>query len=47
MKVVRKGNVYKKVTWLEVHRKEFWYFLCTLAGFALLIVTILLSGGEL
>ena len=44
MKVVRKGNTYRKAGWLKEHEEEFWLLLCTTVGFAVFVMAMLIRG---
>ena len=44
MKIVRKGNTYKKAGWLKEHEKDIRIVLSTIVGFAVLVMAILIRG---
>ena len=44
MKIVRKGNTYKKAGWLKEHEKDIWMVLCALVGFAVFVLAMLIRG---
>lgn len=44
MKIVRKGNTYRKASWLKEHEKDIWIVLSAVVGFAVLIMAILIRG---
>jgi hypothetical protein len=44
MKVVRKGNTYRKAGWLKEHEYDIWFVLCAILGIAIFIVAMLIKG---
>ena len=42
MKVIQKGNVYRRANWLKEHEEDIYKVLCAIAGEALFIITMLL-----
>ena len=44
MKIVRKGNTYKKESWLKEHEEDIYIFLITLVAFGIFVLTSLIRG---
>jgi len=44
MKVVRKGNTYKKESWLKEHEEDIYIFLIALLAFGIFILASLIGG---
>ena len=44
MKYVKKGNVYKKESWLKEHEDILWTCLCVIAFYAVVTVSFILWG---
>lgn len=44
MKIVRKGNTYRKMSWLKEREKDIWLVLCTLVGFAVFVMAMIIKG---
>lgn len=44
MRVVKKGNVYRKAGWFREHEKEIFTLLCIAAGFAVFVMAEVIRG---
>lgn len=44
MKIVRKGNTYRKASWLKEHEKDIWIIGCVIVGFAVFVMAMLIRG---
>ena len=44
MKIVKKGNTYRKVSWLKEHENDIWIIGCTIMGFAVFVMAMLIRG---
>ena len=44
MKVERKGNVYRKQSWLKEHREELWISACVIMGIAVIVMGYIIGG---
>ena len=44
MKVIKKGNVYKRVNWFKEHEKEIYTFGCVIAGFFCFVAVMFIRG---
>ena len=44
MKIVRKGNTYKKKSWLKEHEEDIYFCLIALLGLGIFILTQLIRG---
>ena len=44
MKIVRKGNTYRRMSWLKEREKDIWIVLCVIAGFAVFVMAVLIRG---
>lgn len=44
MKVERKGNVYRKQSWLKEHRQELLITSCVIMGYGMFILAWILRG---
>ena len=44
MKIVKKGNVYKKAGWLKEHKSELCIFGCIVLCYAIIIIAFMLWG---
>ena len=44
MKIVKKGNVYKKASWFKENEKELYTLGCIIAGFLCFVVAMLIRG---
>lgn len=44
MKIEKKGNIYKKQSWLKEHKEELWFTATVITGFAVFVVGMILRG---
>ena len=44
MKIVRKGNTYRKASWLKEHENDIWIIGCAIVGFAVFVMAVLIRG---
>ena len=44
MKIVKKGNVYRKASWFKENEKELYTLGCIITGFLCFIVAVLIRG---
>ena len=42
MKLIKKGNVYRRVSWLKEHEYEIYSVLCVITGLAVFILAYIL-----
>lgn len=44
MKIIQKGNVYRKVDWFKENEKELYTLGCIIVGFLCFILAVLIRG---
>lgn len=44
MKIIKKGNVYRKAGWFKENEKEIYTLGCIIVGFLCFVVTMLIRG---
>lgn len=44
MKIIKKGNVYKKAGWFKENEKEIYTLGCIIVGFLCFVVAMLIRG---
>ena len=44
MKIIKKGNVYKKASWFKENEEEIYIVGCVIVGFLCFVVAVLIRG---
>lgn len=44
IKLVKKGNIYKRESWFKQNEKEIYIVLCTIVGFWCFVLAMLIRG---
>ncbi len=44
MKIIKKGNVYKKASWFKENEEEIFIVACVVVGFFCFVVAMLIRG---
>ena len=44
MKIIKKGNIYKKVSWFKEHEDEILFVGCIIVGFFCFVVAMFIRG---
>ena len=44
MKIIKKGNVYKRGSWLKEHEKDIYTIGCIIIGFLCFVVAMFIRG---